>query len=108
MFEKVFDLPDFAWKTLAIRWGLFFVAMAFWNEYLWRTFAPALESPLVFAGLPIAPSGSYEFLGLKFGTKDAEDVWANWKLGNMGLTFLFGLINVPYTMKHMHEPAAES
>jgi len=32
MFKSVFDLPDFAWRTLAIRWGLFFVAMAAWNE----------------------------------------------------------------------------
>ena len=28
MFDKVFDLPDFACLTLAIRWALFFVAMA--------------------------------------------------------------------------------
>ncbi|MEM9669580.1 MAG: septation protein IspZ [Pseudomonadota bacterium] len=32
MFKSVFDLPEFAWRTLAIRWGLFFVAMAAWNE----------------------------------------------------------------------------
>ena len=41
LFHSVFDLPDHAWKTLAIRWGLYFVAMAIWNEFLWRNFSEA-------------------------------------------------------------------
>ncbi len=105
MFSKVFDLPDFAWRTLTIRWGLFFIVMAFWNEYLWRTYAPGFETPLVLAGIPVAPAGAYEFLGLTFGARDAEDVWANWKLGNMILFVLFGALNTPYTLKHLREPA---
>ena len=64
---------DFAWKTLAIRWGLFFIAMAIWNEFLWRSFT--------------------------------EATWANWKLGNIVITFLFALANTPYTLKHMTAPA---
>lgn len=71
MFASVFDLPDQAWKTLAIRWGLFFVAMALWNEFLWRNFS--------------------------------EDTWANWKLGNMVITFVFAALNVPYTLKHLRD-----
>jgi len=39
MFQDVFDLPDFAWRTLAIRWGLLFIGMAAWNEFLWRNFS---------------------------------------------------------------------
>ena len=101
LFAKVFDLPDFAWRTLAIRWGLFFVAMAVWNEYLWRTYAPGFEDPLVLAGIPVAPAGTYDFLGLTFGAKNAEDVWANWKLGNMVIVLLFGALNTPYTLKHL-------
>ena len=108
MFKQIFALPDHAWTQLAIRWGLFFVAMALWNEYLWRTYAPGFEEPLRFAGLTLAPAGSYEFLGLTFGDKNAEDVWANWKLGNMLITFVFGAANVPYTLKHLEEePAAD-
>jgi intracellular septation protein len=106
LFTKVFDLPDFAWNTLAIRWGLFFIAMAVWNEYLWRTYAPGFDAPLVLAGIPVAPAGTYEFLGLTFGAKDAEDIWANWKLGNMVLFIAFGALNTPYTLKHLREPAA--
>ncbi len=108
LFSKVFDLPDFAWRTLAIRWGLFFVAMALWNEYLWRTFAPGFDAPLVMAGIPVAPAGSYDFLGLTFGAKDAEDIWANWKLGNMLIVLAFGALNTPYTLKHLREPAADA
>ncbi|MEQ8320612.1 MAG: septation protein IspZ [Rhodospirillales bacterium] len=68
-FESAFQLPDFAWRTLAIRWGLYFVAMAIWNLVLWQFFT--------------------------------EETWANWRLGNVGLGFVFALANVPYTMKHM-------
>jgi len=32
-----FDLPDKAWNTLAIRWGIFFFAAAGLNELVWRT-----------------------------------------------------------------------
>lgn len=32
-----FTLPDKIWDTLAIRWGLFFFAMAALNEVIWRT-----------------------------------------------------------------------
>jgi intracellular septation protein A len=106
MFEAVFNLPDFAWRTLAIRWALFFVAMAVWNEFLWRYYAPGFEQPLEFLGMTVAPAGSYEFLGLTFGDKNAEDVWANWKLGNMVITFIFGALNVPYTLKHLREDEA--
>jgi intracellular septation protein len=108
LFAKVFDLPDFAWRTLAIRWGFFFVAMALWNEYLWRTYAPGFDVPLVMAGISVAPAGTYEFLGLTFCAKDAEDVWANWKLGNMLIVLVFGAANTPYTLKHLREPKADS
>lgn len=72
LFHELVDLPDFAWRTLAIRWALFFVSMAVWNEFLWRSFS--------------------------------EATWANWKLGNIVIGFVFALANAPYTLKHMHEP----
>jgi intracellular septation protein len=109
LFSNVFDMPDFAWRTLAIRWGLFFIAMAAWNEFLWRTYAPGFDTPLVIAGIPVAPAGSYEFLGHVFGAKNAEDVWANWKIGNFFIVLAFGALNTPYMLKHLRaEPAAPS
>lgn len=32
-----FRLPEKAWNTLAIRWGLFFICIAIINEFVWRT-----------------------------------------------------------------------
>lgn len=34
MFESLFSLPDFAWRRLATCWGVYFIAMAAWNEIL--------------------------------------------------------------------------
>lgn len=34
---SAFSLPNKIWDTLAIRWGLFFFAMAALNEFIWRT-----------------------------------------------------------------------
>lgn len=37
MFESLFSLPDFAWRRITICWGLYFLAMAGWNEFLVAT-----------------------------------------------------------------------
>ena len=37
MIGSAFTLPDRIWDMLAIRWGLFFFAMAVLNEFIWRT-----------------------------------------------------------------------
>ena len=37
MMGEAIALPDAKWDTLAIRWGLFFFAMAALNEFIWRT-----------------------------------------------------------------------
>jgi intracellular septation protein len=34
---EAMKLPEQAWRTLSIRWGLFFFAMAVLNEIIWRT-----------------------------------------------------------------------
>ena len=108
MFSQVFALPDFAWRTLAIRWGFYFVAMALWNEFLWRYYVPGFEEPLKMAGLTLAPAGEYSFLGLTFGAREAEDVWANWKLGNMVITVIWAIANTPYTLKHLQDDETEA
>ena len=75
LFRDVFDLPEFAWKNLAIRWGVFFIGLAIWNEVLWRNFS--------------------------------EAIWANWKIGNLGIVLVFSLLNMPYIMKHMQNTEAD-
>lgn len=33
------ELPDAVWKSLTLRWGTFFLAMAALNEFVWRTYS---------------------------------------------------------------------
>ena len=101
MFSHVFDLPDHAWKVFSVRWGLYFIFLAVLNEFLWRYFCPVPESPLVLLGLTVAPTEPYSPLGIEFGVRDQENVWAWMKLGNIVVTFIFMLANLPYLMKFM-------
>jgi intracellular septation protein len=36
---QAMELPDAIWKTLTLRWGSFFLAMAGLNEFMWRTYS---------------------------------------------------------------------
>lgn len=38
LMSSTLDLPAPAWRTLAIRWALFFLFMAGINEFVWRNF----------------------------------------------------------------------
>ena len=42
LFGTLLYLPDHVWRTLAIRWGLFFIVLAIWNEFLWRNYSEAV------------------------------------------------------------------
>lgn len=37
VFDSVFHLTDEGWRKLTLRWALFFFALAFLNEIVWRT-----------------------------------------------------------------------
>jgi intracellular septation protein len=37
MFDQMFNLTAQGWRTLTLRWALFFFAMAILNEIIWRT-----------------------------------------------------------------------
>jgi intracellular septation protein len=52
LFQETFPpLPDSAWNTFAIRWGLFFVFLAGLNEYIWRNFSEAFWVDFKFFGM---------------------------------------------------------
>lgn len=54
MSTGIYQLPDHAWKTLAIRWGIFFIFMAGLNEFIWRTTSEAFWSNFKLMGtIPI-------------------------------------------------------
>src|SRR6201991_39311 len=37
MFDQMFNLTPLGWRTLTLRWALWFFAMAVLNEIIWRT-----------------------------------------------------------------------
>jgi intracellular septation protein len=37
MFDQMFNLTPRGWRTLTLRWALFFFALAILNEIIWRT-----------------------------------------------------------------------
>lgn len=39
MMGGAFEMPDKAWNVMAIRWGIFFFALAAINEIVWRGFS---------------------------------------------------------------------
>lgn len=39
MMGAALEMPDKAWNMMAIRWGLFFFALAIINEVVWRNFS---------------------------------------------------------------------
>lgn len=41
VFAQAFDLSDTGWRTLTWRWGIFFLALAALNEFVWRNFSTA-------------------------------------------------------------------
>lgn len=48
-----FEMPDSAWRTLTLRYGLFFVALAILNEIVWRTQSDSIWVVFRFPGLAI-------------------------------------------------------
>ena len=68
---SAFELPDDKWNVLAVRWAIFFFAMAALNEFIWR-------SP-----------------------KFSETFWANFKVfGFLPLTILFTATQIPFLTKY--------
>lgn len=50
---EAFRLPDSAWRTLTLRYGIFFVCVAILNEIVWRTQPEAIWVAFRFPGLQI-------------------------------------------------------
>ena len=54
VFAEVYKLPEQAWRTLAFRWGVFFIFLAVLNEYIWRNYSVDFWSGFkLFGMLPI-------------------------------------------------------
>lgn len=76
LFGHAFTLPDRIWRILALRWGAFFLFMAALSAFFWL---------------------SVEVWGTM-----SEDFWVQSRLFvTFPLVFLFALLNVPITLKHI-------
>ncbi|PHR61237.1 MAG: intracellular septation protein A [Robiginitomaculum sp.] len=51
MMGEAYTLPDSAWRTLAWRWGFFFLFLAGLNEFIWRNFSEAFWSNFKLMGM---------------------------------------------------------
>jgi intracellular septation protein len=50
---EAFEMPESAWRTLTLRYGVFFVALAVLNEIVWRTQSDSVWVVFRFPGLAI-------------------------------------------------------
>ena len=85
LFGSIYRLPDHVWTIFAIRWAILFQALAILNEFLWRHIADSTVS-----------ESARWFAQLEF----TEAFWANMKLANIGIVFVFMLAQLPLLMKH--------
>ena len=82
-FDEAVQLPDNAWRTLTIRFVIFFVAMALINEGAWRWLT---------RGCDISGEG---------GECAGEATWVNLKIfGFTLISMVFMGAQVPFLMKH--------
>jgi intracellular septation protein len=44
-------MPDQAWRTLTVRWALFFAGLAILNVFVWYTFSETVWATFKFIGL---------------------------------------------------------
>lgn len=50
---EAFRLPDHVWRTLTLRYGVFFVCVAILNEFVWRTQPESVWVAFRFPGLQV-------------------------------------------------------
>ena len=80
-FGAQFTLPNDVWKTLSLRWGIFFLCLALANEWAWRSLsddgwvaykvlvASPATAAFMLAQLPITLRGSREAKMAEINTK---------------------------------------
>ncbi len=104
LFDGALVLPDAAWRTLTMRYAVFFVALAAANEIAWRS----LTQGCAIGALP-STSGVGDFLrdcaAAPLAKCPGEAAWVNLKVfGFTAVNVLFALAQAPFLSKHMTEP----
>lgn len=88
VFDDAFQMPDQAWRSLTIRFILFFIAMAVLNEFAWRWLTRDCDITSVAACA-------------------GEQTWVKLKIFGFTLvSMIFTGLQVPFIMKNASEPSA--
>ncbi|MEZ5987279.1 MAG: septation protein IspZ [Hyphomonas sp.] len=75
-------------------WKMLFNELFDMSDHAWRVIA--IRWGLFFVTMAVWNIVVWQAFG--------EVAWANWKLGNIVIGFVFALANAPFMMKHMHHP----
>ncbi len=107
VFDGALHLPDEAWRTLTIRYSIFFTALAILNEIAWRWLTK--DCP------PEAPappgSGAWSWLLAEGGVVEVakctgEADWVKLKaIGFTAISLVFTGLQAPFIAKHMADEA---
>lgn len=102
LFDGALALPEAAWRTLTIRYSVFFVALAIANEVAWRLLTRD-------CAIGATASGSGDFLrscaAAPLAKCPGEAQWVNLKVfGFTAINVLFAVAQAPFLSKHMREP----
>ncbi len=106
LFDGALHLPEPVWRTLTIRYSLFFVVLAVLNEIAWRWLTrdcPAVAAPVTGA------DGAFNWLLSECGGADiakcaGEAAWVQIKVFGFTLASLvFTGLQAPLIAKHMQE-----
>lgn len=104
LFDGALALPDAAWRTLTLRYAIFFVGLAAANEIAWRT----LTRDCVLASAPSAGLGDFlrDCAAAPSAKCAGEATWVNLKVfGFTAANVVFALVQTPFLLKHAKEPA---
>lgn len=105
LFDGALALPEAAWRTLTMRYALFFGALAIANEIAWRYLTRDCA-----IGAVSHASGAADLLrscaAAPLAKCPGEAEWVNLKVfGFTGLNVLFAVAQAPFLSKHLVETA---
>lgn len=89
LFDGPLQMPDAAWRTLAVRYAIFFAALGFMNEVIWRWLMRECD----LSGISKC---------------DGEATWVNVKIfGFSALNFAFAALQGPLILKYLDDSETE-
>lgn len=100
LFDGALTLPNPAWRTLTVRYALFFVALAVANEVAWRH----LTRGCTIGPAPVDGIGAFlrDCAAAPLAKCPGEAAWVNLKVfGFTALNVVFALAQAPFLSKHL-------